>query len=104
MEFDRLYTYAARMCTFASPRESLWAGIALAPGVRALRPRPLVIVSTISDSEPPYSQMLSVRFGAPSCWLPLPSGPCQAEHSVVNVCLPRAARAASCFAPESEST
>src|SRR3974390_2507741 len=40
------------MWTLASPRESLCAGIALCPGVSALVPRPLVIVSPTAGGEP----------------------------------------------------
>ena len=48
---------------------------------------------------PPYSQVLSVRFGAPSAGLPLASSPWQAvQPAAVNFGLPSAARVASCAA------
>ena len=46
-----------------------------AAGMRRHLPlRPFAMVSLIVCGEPPYSQMLSVRLGAPSAGLPLPSG------------------------------
>ena len=66
--------------------------------------RPPLIVSAIVVTLPPYSQVLSVRLGAPSAGLPLPSGPWQAAHTVSNFSLPLAALAELCAEPESDST
>ena len=54
-------------------------------------------------TEPPYSQILSVRFGAPSAGLPLPSGPWQAAQAA-NFGLPSEAYTASCALSDSDST
>ena len=66
--------------------------------------RPLVTVSVIVASELPYSQTLSVRLGAPSAGLPLPSAPWHAAQSWPNFSLPCCARSGSAFRPESERT
>src|SRR5690349_4309587 len=65
--------------------------------------RPLPMVCSISAGVPPYSQTWSVRFGAPSAGLPLPSAPWQAAQ-VENSGLAAAALAASCGAPDRLST
>src|SRR5512141_1628185 len=67
-------THASTRRTRSLPRISPHAGI--------LPLRPLRTVVLMSSRVPPYSQMLSVRFGAPSAMLPLPSGPWQAAQIV----------------------
>ncbi|CFU00101.1 Uncharacterised protein [Bordetella pertussis] len=42
--------------------------------------RPSRMVRTMDASELPYSHTSSVRLGAPSAWLPLPSTPWQATQ------------------------
>src|SRR6516162_8471684 len=84
---DRLHTYAATRRILSSPSVSLNAGIAVVPSAAASR-RPLVTVSVIVACEPPHSQILSVRFGAPSAMLPLPSGPWHAAQFCENSGLP----------------
>ena len=51
---------------------------------------PLLIIATIAASPNPWSQTLSVRFGAPMAGLPLPSGPWQAAQTT-NLLWPAAA-------------
>ncbi|CFP58030.1 Uncharacterised protein [Bordetella pertussis] len=51
---------------------SSWAGMRLS--------RPSRMVRTMDASELPYSHTSSVRLGAPSAWLPLPSTPWQATQ------------------------
>jgi hypothetical protein len=48
---------------------------------------PLVMIATIASSPQPCSQVLSVRLGAPTAGLPLPSGPWQAAQAA-NLALP----------------
>jgi hypothetical protein len=85
------------------PNVSFHAGITLCPGDNVFDPRPFTIVCVIASAVPPYSQILSDRFGDPSVWLPLPSAPWQAAHAP-NLSLPRTARTESCAEPESDST
>src|ERR1019366_5004638 len=51
---------------------------------------PLLTMATMASSPQPCSQTLSVRFGAPIVWLPLPSAPWQAAQ-IVNLFLPEKA-------------
>ena len=66
--------------------------------------RPFSIVSMIAACELPWSQTSSVRFGAPTCGLPLPSAPWHAAQIVSNFCFPRYARRLSAVRPESVVT
>ena len=66
--------------------------------------RPFVMPSMIVASELPKSQTLSVRFGAPTAWLPLPSAPWQAAQFCSKSGLPVCARSGSLGRPESERT
>ena len=64
-------TYAASSLTRVSPSRAACAGIAPL--------RPFSMLSRTAASEPPCSQTPSVRLGAPSAGLPLPSAPWQAD-------------------------
>ena len=55
-------------------------------------------------SEPPYNQVLSVRFGAPMAGLPLPSAPWQTAQFCRNSALPASALPASTDLPDRLST
>ena len=64
---------------------------------------PLLIIETIAASPQPCSQMPSVRLGAPSAGLPLPSGPWQAAQTT-NLGLPSCAATLLCALPDRLST
>ena len=66
--------------------------------------RPLITCWAMLYSPPPCSQILSVRLGAPTAGLPLPSAPWQAAQTVLKVCSPFEARSESFASPARDST
>src|SRR6185436_21056124 len=71
--FDRLHTYEASTWICSLLSRSFCAGITFS--------LPLLIIAVMASSPQPCSHTLSVRLGAPSAWLPLPSMPWQPAHT-----------------------
>ncbi|MNL37971.1 hypothetical protein D3C87_1601500 [compost metagenome] len=71
-------------------------------GMRLSRPSRMVF--TIDASDDPYNHTSSVRLGAPTNGLPLPSTPWQATQKLPNSRLPRNTRIGSAVRPDSERT